>query len=242
MRVDIVIKLFVLVFITNTLNSHFSNRTYVSYRGDYFQGDGCSHHGGLQNVSHLSAAIDNFKRTASDLEARKNEHQDTDSEALTLIKSHFWGLEHGIVMELGALDGVLMSQSKHLLNLKWHRILIEGSPMFADRLMKRSRDAISFNVAVCDNEKEVHFAHARGIGGIVEYMSTDFVKKFHSGFLSTPKEKWLETYPNVRKISCAPMHILISETGCKVIDVFILDVEGVIDTYVITFIFTFIIQ
>jgi len=225
MRVSIVI---VLVFIINTLNSHISNRTYATNRGSYFRGDGCSLHGGLRNVSHLDSRMNIFKQTVRDLEEKKNEHEDTDSEALTLIKSHFWGLENGVVMELGALDGVIMSQSKHLLNLKWHRALIEGSPMFADRLLKRSKDAISFNVAVCDNETEVHFAHARGIGGIVEYMSTDFVKKFHSGFLTTPKEKWLETYPNVRKVSCAPMSLLLNETGCNVIDVFILDVEGVI--------------
>ena len=78
-------------------------------------------------------------------------------------------------MELGALDGQLMSQSNSFIQFGWQRILVEGSPQFTERLIKNSPDAFSFNVSICEKDQEIHFKHSRAVGGILEHMTEDFI-------------------------------------------------------------------
>lgn len=203
-----------------------SPRRFALNVGPYF-----SSNKNLQEVDHIvDVRSDPEKMTKFELYYKRSlprtlDRADTDSEAFFLISNFFWGQENGVILELGALDGVIMSQSRELLDFRWKRILVEGSPLFKHRLATRSRDALSFNVCVCDAIKAVHFAHARGIGGVIEFMDRKFVEAFHSGFLTTPKNEWLK-YSNVQQVQCVPLSILINETGLTHINAFILDVEG----------------
>ena len=81
----------------------------------------------------------------------KHDDGAADAEYIDLMTSFFWGQEEGVIMEVGALDGVRLSQSRYLLDLNWRRILIEGSPAYKQRLKRSSPDALSFNAAICQN-------------------------------------------------------------------------------------------
>lgn len=73
--------------------------------------------------------------------------------SMDLATSFFWGQEKGVVMEVGALDGVRLSESRPLLDLNWRRILVEGSPVYGRRMNKNSPDALNFNAAICRNNR-----------------------------------------------------------------------------------------
>jgi hypothetical protein len=61
------------------------------------------------------------------------------------MERYFWGMSNGIVMELGALDGLVLSMSRTLLDPGWHRILIEGASIWrkvsSQQLMRSLRNS-----------------------------------------------------------------------------------------------------
>jgi hypothetical protein len=54
------------------------------------------------------------------------------TEEMSMEQRYFWGMSNGIVMELGALDGLVLSMSRTLQD-GWHRILIEGASIWRER-------------------------------------------------------------------------------------------------------------
>jgi len=69
---------------------------------------------------------------------------DQDGEPLDIIELYFWEVCGGLVLDVGALDGQMYSQSAALVPLGWRRILIEGSPYLGPRLVPNNPEAISF--------------------------------------------------------------------------------------------------
>jgi hypothetical protein len=108
-----------------------------------------------------------------------------DNEGYDAITRYFWGQTHGIVLELGALDGKRFSVSADFLPLQWHRILMEASPRYAENGPSQSPDATYIASAICNEQKTVHYLFDRrsgaagGINGIGEFMSRDFLKRMH---------------------------------------------------------------
>jgi len=74
------------------------------------------------------------------------EHAFDDGEAVDAIEHFFWGRTNGLVMELGAGDGLPSTASvsspleKHL---GWKRILVEGNPAMMETLRINSFDALT---------------------------------------------------------------------------------------------------
>lgn len=68
---------------------------------------------------------------------------DQDGEPLDAIELFFWSICGGVVLDVGALDGQMYSQSAALLPLGWKRVLIEGSPFLGPKQAWYSPDAIS---------------------------------------------------------------------------------------------------
>ena len=91
---------------------------------------------------------------------------DIDHIGMDLVTSFFWGQEKGVVMEVGALDGVHLSQSMPLLDLHWKRILVEGSPVYQQRMKRSSPDAVTFNAAICNNDRNSHLNESFHYGKI----------------------------------------------------------------------------
>ena len=50
-----------------------------------------------------------------------DENDDRDQLSMDLVTSFFWGQQNGVGMEVGALDGARLSESRPLLDLNWRR-------------------------------------------------------------------------------------------------------------------------
>jgi len=155
-------------------------------------------------------------------------HGYSDGEAIDSIKNFFWGKRNGIVLEIGALDGLYLSQSKPMVDkLGWHRIIIEGAPTWLERLKQYSKDALSLHLTVCNHPHFIHYIDKKdeGINGILEYMSPSFIRDFHKDAYNTTRTEW-HTLPSVTKVPCFPLSSVFTEFKIYYINYFILDVEG----------------
>jgi len=103
----------------------------------------------------------------------------TDGESVDAVKLFFWGHRDGLVMELGAADGSMGSESYPSVKyLGWHRILVEGSPSLIKNIKHNAPDALIFHCAVCSRDEIVHYA-TRGLSsGILEYMQPIYMARF----------------------------------------------------------------
>jgi len=153
-------------------------------------------------------------------------HSGADGETADLVKRYFWGQSNGIIMEIGAVDGVLLSQSKPFEDsLGWHRVLVEGSPLNAKDLAANSPNAFAFTCAICDTARYVHYKSAGPVGGIVEFMNPKFLHDFHPKLLTLEPSQW-HTVPDVQRVACFPLGKLLAATNIYHINAFIVDVEG----------------
>lgn len=84
----------------------------------------------------------------------------------------------GFFVEIGANDGVNISNSYHLEKIGWDGVCIEPIPEIYDMLIK-NRKCECYNVAITEEEKEYEFLHVKGkrhphiyidmLSGIVDY-------------------------------------------------------------------------
>jgi hypothetical protein len=166
-----------------------------------------------------------------------------DGEAIDAVEHFFWGLMNGVAIELGSLDGSLQegSMTADLELLDWKRIIIEADPIHRNNMLKRSLNAFAVNAAVCRTERIVHYAHGGYVGGIVEFMSEEFVKLFVGrviekvpslvipgklmNFSSLTEEQW-KLIPGITPVSCVPLQKILNAAKVRHVNYFLLDVEG----------------
>ena len=158
-----------------------------------------------------------------------NSHGGTDNEAYYGVRDFFWGQMDGIVLELGAVDGVISSQSvelEHLLG--WHRILIDANPDRTAKMSSTSPKALAFNSAICKRRRTVHFviSHWGDVSGIIEFMSPTFIKQMHPYLLRVNESEWTKQFKNVREVPCVPLQHILNYANISKINFFLLDVEG----------------
>ena len=143
----------------------------------------------------------------------------------TAFRNLFFNKRNGVFFEMGALDGKKYSNTYFFQKeLDWYGILIEPqSSLFGNLLSSRCHNSknLCLNTAVCSQARPVHFAHAGAVGGIVEFMSPSFMKRFHPDLLQEPSS--IATLP---VIPCVPLGTLLKLFGVFHIDWLSLDVEG----------------
>lgn len=138
------------------------------------------------------------------------------------IQSFFHGRKHGTFLEMGAFDGVALSNTLHFSQaLGWRGILIEASPVLYAKLVDNRPNDILLNVAACKSHQMVHFIDApwAATGGILEFMSESFKKQWHSHLGADELE-------NLPMIPCMPLRSILGKFGVHHIDLWSLDVEG----------------
>ena len=165
-----------------------------------------------------------------------------DGEALDALEHYFWKAANGTVMEIGAVDGMLLSQSLPFMqHFGWRRILVEANPVLRDRLQSLPGKVWAVNAAICENATNVHYRALKSndakfslTGGIIEFMSNRFARKMHNVKLMkdpvTHKAvidyEALARDPNVHVIQCLPLKEILSEAQVTRVNLFVLDVEG----------------
>ena len=133
---------------------------------------------------------------------------------------------------MGGLDGKTFSNTFMLqATFNWTGLLIEpNTVMFQDLLVNRPKD-LALNAAVCSQRRTVHFITERGVnagavGGIVEFMATDFVTKWHNRLLDHDNKLIPTELAKIPEIDCVPLWSILDTTDIRHIDFFSLDVEG----------------
>lgn len=148
-------------------------------------------------------------------------------EDLFLNENIFKNKSHGIYIELGALDGVLYSNTKFFEDsLNWKGILIEPHPEKFKLLQQNRPNNFLFNNLVSCHKNELEFryfvnAHA-AVSGVEDTLSQHHFDNYFES-----NNKWLKSLQQ-KKIFIKPVSLseIIRSTNYEHIDLLSLDVEG----------------
>jgi FkbM family methyltransferase len=115
----------------------------------------------------------------------------------TLILDFFKDQNHGTFLDIGANDGITLSNTYALLDMGWDAVYIEASPKAYERLManifaKRNGNIFTSNIAVGDRNEYVEFYESgellgSGDAALVSSLYSAEIKRWDS--LNIPFEK-----------------------------------------------------
>jgi FkbM family methyltransferase len=160
------------------------------------------------------------------VEMRRNSSKSQSKEDEMLLK-WFNGLCNGTYVEMGALDGILYSNS-YLFHkeLGWSGVLVELEPTDYEKLKVNRPTDMTVHAAVCNERKTIHYlTNHRGKGGsavdgIYEFMPQSFRDQWWHGIsLESGSDKVVE-------VECIPMSDILAKSPYTHFDFYSLDVEG----------------
>ena len=133
-----------------------------------------------------------------------------------IYKKYFSGVRNGTFLEMGALDGVLYSNTKMFEDvLGWSGVLIEPIPDAFARLQKNRPGCKLFQAAVSAHEGTLDIYSHGAVSSVKENTTHGFFNGWHAGrnipVLSVPSRR---------------LDSILHEAGIKRIDFWSLDVEG----------------
>jgi FkbM family methyltransferase len=139
-----------------------------------------------------------------------------------LNKNYFKNKKNGIYIELGALDGVLYSNTKFFEdNLEWTGILIEPHPFKFESLKINRPNNYLFNNLVSNTEDEKIFRffvdNYSGVSGVENTLPKEHFTGFYS-IINEPQDRMILKGKSLSEI--------VKNTNVKHIDLLSLDVEG----------------
>lgn len=167
---------------------------------------------------------ENLVRESSEEKLYKDIGQAQDQEDVWLYENWFYGMKEGVIMESGALNGLLFSTSLMFEKYaNWSAIHVEADPENYAALVGNRQSAVNVHGALCSEPRLLHYSSLGVIPvrGFVEFMSPSFMKKWH-GKIYNNKTR-IEDLPTVQ---CLPVKALLRELNVKHIDIWILDTEG----------------
>lgn len=149
--------------------------------------------------------------------AKSQTHEDKE------LMSWFNGLCGGTYMEMGALDGVKMSNT-HFFHYcpamgQWKGLLVELGPNnYAKLKLNRKEELAVVNAAVCGEAKTLHYVERDNVGGIWEFAAEGFKQEWWPGM----------TLADMTPVECKPLQDIIRDNVRLPFfaDFFSLDIEG----------------
>jgi len=173
----------------------------------------------------LPSALGKFNTNAKKCQEPVNIHESdykSQHEEDRKLMSWFGNICEGSYIEMGALDGILYSNS-HVFNkaLKWKGVMIELMKNSFDELIENRKNEIAtINAGVCDVPQTLHYAGNGAISGIWEFSAPSFREKWWAGIT-------LDS-PQAHKIECDTLDSLLLKHAPShtFFDFFSLDVEG----------------
>ena len=146
-------------------------------------------------------------------------------EDIFLNETIFKNKKNGIYIELGALDGVLYSNTKFFEDtLNWTGILIEPHPHKFELLKKNRPNNFLFNELVSIHTEPLEFRYFDDCHAAVSGVENTLSKHHFDTFFDNEDNKLLPQH----KINITPMSLtnIIKKTNLQHIDLLSLDVEG----------------
>jgi len=147
-----------------------------------------------------------------------------DQEDVWIYENWFYGMRNGVIMESGALDGLLFSTSYMFEEFAdWTAIHVEADPENYKNLQVNREKAVNINGALCSEPKLLHYSSEGVIPvrGFIEFMTPSFIKKWHGKV-----HKGIISIDSLPTVQCLPVKHLLRELNVKHIDVWVLDTEG----------------
>jgi FkbM family methyltransferase len=130
-------------------------------------------------------------------------------------------IKDGKFVELGAIDGVMYSNTKTLEDyFNFTGVLIEPSPIAYERLKVNRSRSDTYNCAISSKETgTVDFLGFGAVGGMLHTMADNHRKSWQRvGQLPPDEHKY--------KVKCEKISTILHKSNMKYIDVFSIDVEG----------------
>ena len=148
-------------------------------------------------------------------------------EDIFLNENIFKNKKNGTYIELGALDGVLYSNTKFFEDsLNWTGILIEPHPEKFKLLKKNRPNNFLFNSLVSNHTEPLEFKYFVDIHAAVSGVENTLSQFHHDTFFES-NEEWIKKLPQ-NKIFIKPISLseIVKSTNLTHIDLLSLDVEG----------------
>lgn len=160
----------------------------------------------------------------------------TNNEVWYAMQLLFYGKENGLSIELGGLDGTMLTrcETEELEKFNWKRIVVEANPRYRGSL-STLKQAAAVSAAICGSNNTLHFANNVQdpfVSGIVEFMSSSFVKKFHPHLANILSKTRNESTPSVEwpasvvEVPCVEMSALLHTLHITHVNLWLLDTEG----------------
>jgi hypothetical protein len=112
--------------------------------------------------------------------------RETDCEAIDALQLLFWKHKGGVTLELGGLDGDIMSETKLLSDVAgFKRIVIEANPHHRKKRQSLKPAVVGVTAAVCSSPGLMHYIGDGAVGGVVEFMPDKFLKTWYPSLLDT---------------------------------------------------------
>ena len=146
-------------------------------------------------------------------------------EDIFLNENYFKNKKNGTYIELGALDGVLFSNTKFFEDtLNWTGILIEPHPIKYNLLEKNRPNNYLFNNLVSDIEEELNFKYFLDCHAAVSGVENTLSQHHYDVYYNNENNKnFLQSSVYIKPISLTE---IIKKTNIKHFDLLSLDVEG----------------
>jgi len=129
---------------------------------------------------------------------------------------YFPTMRNGTFLEMGALDGVLFSNTKFFEDtMGWSGVLIEPIPASFDKLKANRPRCTLFQCAVSTNEGTIDIYEHGAVSSVRENTSESFYNGWH-------REKDIQLI----QVPARRLDSILHEAGVKTIDFWSLDVEG----------------
>jgi FkbM family methyltransferase len=160
--------------------------------------------------------------TAAALADRTN-YKAQDGEDRFALDLFFSGVRGGLILESGALDGVLLSTSWLFERaLGWRAIHVEASASNYAHLVRNRPGALNIHAALCKEPASLHMvaqnaSSPTAVGGIWEFMAPRFREYFWPG---------ISDVSSLPTVACLPLAPLLALFGITHVDFWVLDVEG----------------
>ena len=133
------------------------------------------------------------------------------------LEAHFGGKRSGFFVEVGAYDGVNLSNTYHFEQSGWTGVLVEPDPEMAERCRRERPRSMTFQCAAGESVGEISFFK---VAGGEEY-STTSLSAAHRERLDRMGLSWREVRVAVRTLDS-----ILEEARATRVDFVSIDVEG----------------
>lgn len=137
------------------------------------------------------------------------------------IITDYFQMSSGTFLDLGANDGITLSNTYRLYEMGWDGYCVEASPRAYQRLIENQQNSKCINVAIGSYDGEIVLNESGELLGVGDTSLVSSTK---------PEEmqRWASVNMsfNIVTVRCVTFHTLLKEMGITKIDFLSIDIEG----------------